>query len=87
MDGRAPDTLVSRLGLTGLPFTNVINGCATGGTALTTAAGAIESGAAEIAIALGYDKHERGAFRIKGKSGAATGTAGRGSPSPRSSSA
>jgi acetyl-CoA acetyltransferase len=64
MQGPAPDTMVARLGLTGVPFTNVINGCATGGTALSTAASAIESGRAEIALALGYDKHERGAFRI-----------------------
>jgi acetyl-CoA C-acetyltransferase len=34
MDGGAADTMVSRIGLTGLPFTNVVNGCATGGTAL-----------------------------------------------------
>ena len=68
MQGPPPDTFVSRLGLSGVPFTNVINGCTTG-KSLTTAAGAIESGRAEIAIALGYDKHERGAFRISsGKS-------------------
>ena len=29
-----PDTMVSRLGLTGVPFVNVSNGCATGGSAL-----------------------------------------------------
>ena len=34
----AADTIVSKLGLTGLQFTNVSNGCATGGTALFTAA-------------------------------------------------
>ena len=28
------DTMVSQLGLTGLPFVNVANGCATGGSAL-----------------------------------------------------
>ena len=31
------DTSVSILGLTGVPFINVKNGCATGGSALTTA--------------------------------------------------
>ena len=36
-----PDTLVSVLGLTGVPFVNVRNGCATGGVALATAANAI----------------------------------------------
>jgi acetyl-CoA C-acetyltransferase len=68
MQGPQPDSMVSRLGLTGLPFTNVVNGCATGGTALATAASAIESGRAEVAIAIGFDKHERGAFRIPSSS-------------------
>jgi acetyl-CoA acyltransferase len=56
------DTLVSDLGLTGVPFTNVRNGCATGGSALMSAVHAIRSGAAEIALAVGFDKHPRGAF-------------------------
>ena len=56
------DTLVADLGLTGIPFTNVKNGCATGGSALMSAVNAIRSGAAEIALAVGFDKHPRGAF-------------------------
>ena len=56
------DTLVGDLGLTGIPFTNVKNGCATGGSALVSAVNAIRSGAAEIALAVGFDKHPRGAF-------------------------
>ncbi len=60
-----PDTLVGSLGLTGIPFANVRNGCATGGVALTTAANAIRGGEAEIALALGFDKHARGAFAAK----------------------
>ena len=56
------DTLVAELGLTGIPFTNVKNGCATGGSALLSAVNAIRSGAAEIALAVGFDKHPRGAF-------------------------
>ena len=51
-----PDTMVSRLGLTGLPFTNVINGCATGGAALLTARSAIASGDAGIGLVVGFDK-------------------------------
>jgi acetyl-CoA acetyltransferase len=54
--------LVSELGLTGVPFIGVYNGCGTGASALLTAAQAIESGAAEIALAVGFDKHARGAF-------------------------
>lgn len=53
------DTLVSELGLTGIPFTNVKNGCATGGSALVSAVNAIRSGAADIALAVGFDKHPR----------------------------
>lgn len=56
------DTLVSDLGLTGIPFTNVKNGCATGGSALVAAVNAIRSGAADVALAVGFDKHPRGAF-------------------------
>ncbi len=56
------DTLVAELGLTGIPFTNVKNGCATGGSALVAAVNAIRSGAAEVALAVGFDKHPRGAF-------------------------
>ena len=43
------DTTVSVLGLTGVPFINVKNGCATGGSALTTAHAMLSAGSAEIA--------------------------------------
>ncbi|MFJ9381478.1 thiolase family protein [Streptomyces sp. NPDC101455] len=56
------DTLVAELGLTGVPFTNVRNGCATGGSSLVSAVNAIRSGAADVALAVGFDKHPRGAF-------------------------
>lgn len=56
------DTLVADLGFTGIPFGNVKNGCATGGSALYSAVNAIRAGAAEIALAVGFDKHPRGAF-------------------------
>jgi acetyl-CoA acyltransferase len=56
------DTLVAELGLTGIPFINVKNGCATGGSALVSAVNAISSGAADVALAVGFDKHPRGAF-------------------------
>ncbi|MFF0456467.1 thiolase family protein [Nocardia africana] len=56
------DTLVAELGFTGIPFTNVKNGCATGGSALLGAVNAVRSGTAEIALAVGFDKHPRGAF-------------------------
>lgn len=61
-DGGHADALVSELGLTGTPFMSVYNGCATGGSALLAATYAIESGHADIAMAVGFDKHDRGAF-------------------------
>ena len=56
------DALVADLGLTGIEFVNVTNGCATGGAALAMADRAIRSGAYDVGIALGFDKHEPGAF-------------------------
>jgi len=57
-----PDTMVERLGLTGVQFINVRNGCAAGGSALFSAQMAIKSGEFEIGLAVGFDKHPRGAF-------------------------
>jgi len=56
------DTMVSALGLTGLPFINVANGCATGGSSLMSAHNALKAGAADVVMAIGFDKHPRGAF-------------------------
>jgi len=65
-----PDSMVSQMGLTGLQFINVVNGCATGGSALISAYNTIKSGAFDLGLAIGFDKHERGAFRVNtGKSG------------------
>ncbi|HEY6318715.1 MAG TPA: thiolase family protein [Acidimicrobiia bacterium] len=57
-----PDAVVSQLGLTGIPFTDVYNGCATAASVLDMAANMIRLGAHDVALALGVDKHERGAF-------------------------
>jgi acetyl-CoA acetyltransferase len=57
-----PDTMVEQLGLTGLQFINVRNGCAAGGSALFSAQMAIRSGEFELGLAVGFDKHARGAF-------------------------
>jgi acetyl-CoA acetyltransferase len=56
------DALVNELGLTGVPFTNVANGCATGGSSLMAARAAILSGEFELGLVAGFDKHDRGAF-------------------------
>jgi len=59
------DTMVSELGLTGIQFINVANGCATGGSAMFGAYATIKSGEFDLGIAIGFDKHPRGAFDPK----------------------
>jgi acetyl-CoA C-acetyltransferase len=56
------DALVADLGLTGVEFVNVSNGCATGGSALAMADRAIRSGDYDVGMAIGFDKHPPGAF-------------------------
>ena len=57
-----PDAVTSRLGLTGIPFMDVYNGCATAASALQLTADGIRSGQYDIGVAVGMDKHEPGAF-------------------------
>lgn len=57
-----PDAITGWLGLTGIPVRGVFNGCATGGTSLQMAAAAVRNGEADVAMAIGFDKHPRGAF-------------------------
>ena len=57
-----PDAVTSRLGLTGIPFMDVYNGCATAATALQLTADGIRSGQYDIGVAVGMDKHAAGAF-------------------------
>ena len=57
-----PDAVVNLLGLTGIPFTDVYNGCATAASALSLAAQTIRLGEYDIGIAMGMDKHQPGAF-------------------------
>lgn len=64
-DGGNADSLVNLLGLTGLQFTNIWNGCATGGSSLNAAYSAIKSGQYEMGLVVGFDKHPRGAFNPK----------------------
>ena len=63
----AADIMINDLGFTSVPFINVHNGCATGGSALTSAYNAIASGMCDVAVAVGFDKHERGAFNASPK--------------------
>jgi acetyl-CoA acetyltransferase len=56
------DALLPRLGLTGVQFINVANGCATGGSAILSGYWAIKSGEFDLGVVVGFDKHPRGAF-------------------------
>jgi acetyl-CoA acyltransferase len=53
---------VYELGLTGIPVVNVNNNCLTGSTSLFLAAQAVRSGAAECALALGFEKMQPGSL-------------------------
>ncbi len=53
------------LGLTGVPIYNVNNNCATGSTALFMAKQFVEGGLAECAMALGFEKMEKGSLGVK----------------------
>lgn len=64
-DAGNADALVNELGLTGLQFTNIWNGCATGGSSLNSAYTAIKSGEYDLGVVVGFDKHPRGAFNPK----------------------
>ncbi len=59
-----PDTMNKHLGLTGIPFTTLYNGCATGGNLMLTTANALAAGVGDVGIAIGLDKHPRGAFSV-----------------------
>ena len=50
------------VGLSGIPFTNVFNACATAASAAKACADGIRLGDYDIGIAVGLDKHPRGAF-------------------------
>jgi acetyl-CoA acetyltransferase len=58
------DPLTGLLGLTGIPFMNVFNACATGAAITQQAANAIVAGTADVVVAVGMDKHPRGAFKV-----------------------
>src|SRR4051794_41810185 len=56
-----PDAVVGLVGITGIPFMDVYNGCATAATALQLAATTIQSGQYDIGVAPGIDKPLPGA--------------------------
>ncbi len=61
-DSTSGQKAVYALGMTGIPIFNVNNNCSTGSTALFLARQAIESGAAECVLALGFEQMNPGAI-------------------------
>src|SRR5215212_169488 len=57
-----PDAVTRLVGLTGITFTNVFNACTTAASAIQQTADTIRLGNYDIGIAIGLDKHPRGAF-------------------------
>jgi sterol carrier protein 2 len=53
------------LGLTGIPVVNVNNNCSTGSSALFLARQAVRGGLVDCALAIGFEKMERGSLGIK----------------------
>jgi acetyl-CoA acyltransferase len=53
---------VYELGMTGIPIVNVNNNCSTGSTALFLATQAVRSGTVDCALALGFEKMQKGSL-------------------------
>ena len=64
-DSTCGQRAVYSLGMTGIPIYNVNNNCATGSTALFMAKQFVESGIADCALALGFEKMEKGSLGVK----------------------
>ncbi len=64
-DSTCGQRAVYELGLTGIPVFNVNNNCSTGSSALMLAKQAVEGGIVECALALGFEKMEKGALASK----------------------
>lgn len=61
-DSTSGQSVVYRLGQTGIPVINVNNNCSTGSTALWLGRQAIETGAADCVLAVGFEQMQRGAL-------------------------
>ncbi|MET4046681.1 MULTISPECIES: lipid-transfer protein [unclassified Rhodococcus (in: high G+C Gram-positive bacteria)] len=63
-DSTCGQAVVYGLGLTGIPVINVNNNCSTGSSALFLARQAVESGAVDVALAVGFEQMQRGALAM-----------------------
>ena len=65
-DSTSGQQALYQVGLSGIPIVNVNNNCATGSTALWLARQAVESGAVEVALAVGFEQMGPGALAATG---------------------
>lgn len=63
-DSCSGQTALYHVGMSGIPIVNVNNNCASGSTAFAMAAQAVESGALECALALGFEQMSPGALEM-----------------------
>jgi acetyl-CoA acetyltransferase len=61
-DSCAGQRTIYKAGMSGIPIVNVNNNCSTGSTALFLARQAVEGGAAECALAVGFEQMNPGAL-------------------------
>lgn len=64
-DSTSGQAALYRLGTSGIPVVNVNNNCSTGSSALWLARQAVESGAADCVLALGFEQMQRGALAAR----------------------
>ncbi len=62
-DSASGQSALYEVGLSGIPVVNVNNNCSTGSSALFLARQAVESGAVECALALGFEQMQPGALK------------------------
>lgn len=64
-DSTSGQRVLYEVGMTGIPIVNVNNNCSTGSTALLLAKDMIEAGKYNCALAVGFEKMERGSLGLK----------------------
>ncbi|MEZ5311123.1 MAG: lipid-transfer protein [Microthrixaceae bacterium] len=64
-DSTAGQRALYELGLTGIPAVNVNNNCSTGSSALYLARKSVQYGMSDVALALGFEKMEKGSLGVK----------------------
>ncbi|WGY00429.1 lipid-transfer protein [Nocardioides sp. QY071] len=64
-DSTSGQLALYQVGLSGIPVVNVNNNCSTGSSALWLARQAVETGAADCVLAVGFEQMQRGALEAK----------------------